>query len=449
MIQTGDTIMFLLRDRNATYYARYYFSQKLQSIGYPKELRFSLLTKTRSEAIDRGLVVISIIRQSVRHLSHDECVEHALSQLREQITHYRKNHFPKGLPRVTELSVAPLAYVGNAAPQAQARNVNYLSEFIQSKKLENILPRTIQQLESRVTAFLTSSNLTKSQLKARSKDAMAFRDKLLMSGKSEKTVSEYLAAIKQFYGWLSIRGDIDANPIEKVTVKRKKSRVSDERPRWSATELSKLFRHRNFSRLSSDTPDRLYSQKEQEDYWVPLILLYTGARVSEICQLSTSDVMEREGIWSISINEEGKHKRLKSAAATRVVPIHSKLMKLGFLQYVQMRKEQNVNQLFSFTPYGRDKDWSKAFVVRFSKVLDEIGLMRGRRPTLHSLRHTFIDELQQAGIQEHYVADLVGHSKKSITYARYAKQLNLSALHDVVQAVEYRLVEKGVKIVQL
>ena len=191
---------------------------------------------------------------------------------------------------------------------------------------------------------------------------------------------------KQFYKWLALRGDIDRNPFDNIQIKRKKRRASDERSRWNTNQLLKLFGHSNFDRLSNHIgQSTIYSQKEHEDFWIPLVLLHSGARVSEICQLNIKDIERINDIWCLSINENGEDKRLKSASAIRKIPVHPNLIKLGFLDYVDMRKNQCASRLFTFKPYGRDKDWSKAFIVRFSKVLDELGFKRGDRPTLHGL----------------------------------------------------------------
>lgn len=158
------------------------------------------------------------------------------------------------------------------------------------------------------------------------------------------------------------------------------------------------------------------------------MLLYTGARVSEICQLDTWDIKCIDDIWCIDINDNGSAKRLKSASAKRLVPLHPILIKYGFLRYAQTRYESGQAKLFSFKPMGASMDWSKVFINRFSKVLDELGYMASYRPTLHSFRHTFIDELQQMDISEHVVADLVGHTKPTLTYGRYGKRVALAQL---------------------
>ncbi len=59
-------------------------------------------------------------------------------------------------------------------------------------------------------------------------------------------------------------------------------------------------------------------------YWVPLIMLYSGARPGEISQLHLSDVRREEEFWILDIvetddeDEEGL-KSLKTAGSRRVV----------------------------------------------------------------------------------------------------------------------------------
>lgn len=117
-------------------------------------------------------------------------------------------------------------------------------------------------------------------LEATTKHAMNFRDELLRAGKAEKSVIEYLAAVRQFYKWLRLRGDIDKNIFEDVTVKRKSRRASEDRQRWSKPDLYKLFKH---SSLIPPSKAIVRTQRELEDYWLLYLLLFTGARVSEIC----------------------------------------------------------------------------------------------------------------------------------------------------------------------
>ncbi|WP_409381625.1 site-specific integrase [Vibrio harveyi] len=420
--------MFLLKDRNATYYARYCFSKDLITLGFPSELRFSLSTKKRSEAIDRLMVIMSHIRCYMAACDIQDNIQLTIKRLRTELQTIRKNNFGTAL-RTTPLPVEPvLPVVEEKILAAKPRlNEQLLSDFIQSKQAENILPRTVQQLESRIRTFIKFSKT--GILQATTKQAMEFRDELLRSGKSEKSVIEYLAAVRQFYKWLRLRGDTDKNIFEDVVVKRKSRKASEERQRWTKAELCKLFQHPS---LKAPLKGVERTQSELEDYWLPYLLLYTGARVSEICQLDTADIKCVDGIWCIDINENGQDKRLKSASSKRLVPLHPKLIEYGFLRYAQDRYEKKQQKLFSFKAIGVNKDWSKVFVNRFSKILSDLGFMASYRPTAHSLRHTFVDELQQAGISENAVSDIVGHSKLGLTYGRYGKQVSVKVLYDAV-----------------
>lgn len=432
MIRTSDTIMFLLKDRNATYYARYCFSKDLVEIGFPTELRFSLSTKKRSEAIDRLMVIMSHIRSYMSTCDTHRNIQLIIKKLRDELQAIRQNKFGAVLnttPLPVE-TVLPAVVEKNLATTTHL-NRRLLDDFIRSKQVENILPRTIQQLESRIRAFVMFSKTN--VLQATTKQAMDFRDQLLRSGKAEKSVVEYLAAVRQFYKWLRLRGDIDKNIFEDVTFKRKVRRASEDRQRWTKADLCKLFKHPS---LLAPSKGIECTQSEHEDYWLPNLLLYSGARVSEICQLDTADIKCIDNIWCIDINNKGQDKRLKSASSKRLVPLHPKLIENGFLRYAQNRYENKQQKLFSFKPIGAYKDWSKTFVSRFSKILDDLGFMPSYRPTLHSLRHTFIDELQQNGIAENLVADLVGHTKSNMTFDRYGKRINLTLLNNAVRRLE-------------
>ena len=435
MILPSDTIMFLLKDRNATYYARYFFPKEKIEQGFPKELRFSLSTKIRAVAIDRLMIVIALIRTHISTCSESDDSHLIIKHLKYELARVRKSGFGTTSVSLGGIPATP------ASPAQKPRLADnrvttqkVLDDFLYSKRSTGILPRSIQQLESRIKAFIKFSKVH--LYDATAKEAMLFRDELLRSGKAEKSVVEYLAAVRQLYKWLYQREDIQKNIFDGVTVLRKQVKASEQRQRWSRQELIKLFGHRSL-REPEKGVER--TQSELEDYWLPLLLLYTGSRVSEVCQLDTADVKLIDDVWCIDINDTGEDKRLKSASAKRLVPLHPKLIERGFLRYAQSRYEHRQVKLFSFKPVGVNKDWAKAYITRFSKTLDELGYMASYRPTLHSFRHTFVDELQQLNIAESVVADLVGHSKPTVTYGRYGKRVDLIKLKSTVEQMDMGL----------
>src|SRR5262249_23898428 len=72
--------------------------------------------------------------------------------------------------------------------------------------------------------------------------------------------------------------------------------------------------------------------------WVALIAAYSGMRLEEIAQLSATDVHEQQAngatITVIDIHNGGNN-ALKNKASARLVPVHSELVRAGFLAYVR------------------------------------------------------------------------------------------------------------------
>ena len=56
------------------------------------------------------------------------------------------------------------------------------------------------------------------------------------------------------------------------------------------------------------------------------------------------------------------------------------------------------------------------------------------------MRHTFVDELQQADVAEHIVAELVGHSKEGLTFGRYGKRVSIALLKAKIELIPADLV---------
>ncbi len=102
------------------------------------------------------------------------------------------------------------------------------------------------------------------------------------------------------------------------------------------------------------------------------------------------------------------------------------------MEYVERRIKAKQRQLFDLTPRGDDKDWSKDYRDTFGDVLDTIGFKAGKRATAYSFRHTFIDGLKRASVEEHLVSQIVGHKHQTMTYGRYGKLLEPEQLAEVL-----------------
>lgn len=181
-------------------------------------------------------------------------------------------------------------------------------------------------------------------------------------------------------------------------------------------------------------------------YWLPLVGLYTGARVNEVCQLNPQcDIREEGGIWYLDITEEseapeGVRKSVKNNTSKRRVPIHSRLLGLGFLGYVERVKADGSALLFSAWSPSRGKASGTA-EKWFGKHLRALGL-RDETPGarvvgFHCFRHTFLTrahELDIAGAEA-----LTGHTDTGISAVvrGYRGQRGLEQLRGILEQVTF------------
>ncbi|EGQ7836558.1 tyrosine-type recombinase/integrase [Vibrio parahaemolyticus] len=430
--------MYLIKLSNNVFYTRISTPAILQtSLGYPREIRLSLFTKYRRLATKRNAQLASAI-----HTLHEQALAENIPytdfkiSLSTKVAEIRQQ-FCSNLPHVdnpqskcTSMSIETRAMPAPAPAPAPEESVNSrligaqeltteLNNFIRSKRLEQVTPLTLTQLNQRCTNFL--SYLAKQEICLSAKAANTYRDHLIEKGLSAKTVKEYIAANKQFFDYCERIELIEKNVFK--AIKAPKSRVakaSQQRDRWQLKELKKLF-------SSSE-----YRKKEVQFNWTTKIQLYHGCRPSEVCQLTTSDIQIIEGVPCITISDSEADQRLKTSNALRIVPLHNQLINEGFLEYVQGRREQKQKQLFDYKPHGDNKDWSFRYRTNLGKLQTAIGMKPNARPTAYSFRHTFIDELKIADIPEHIVAEIVGHAHPNITFGRYGKQAKIHQLHEAV-----------------
>lgn len=102
------------------------------------------------------------------------------------------------------------------------------------------------------------------------------------------------------------------------------------------------------------------------------------------------------------------------------VPLHSELIRLGFLDFVDSRKDgSRLFPDYSYTAnggYGRNLGrWCN------ESFLPKLGI---KQPGLvfHSLRHTVVTRLGQSGVAETIVQCIVGHARSGVTQEVYFRE---------------------------
>lgn len=140
----------------------------------------------------------------------------------------------------------------------------------------------------------------------------------------------------------------------------------------------------------------------------------------------------------------GDDQDLKTASSRRAVPIHSELVALGFLEYVEEARKRDWNWLFLELHTGGPNGPGGIVSKFFTRWRRKVGVDDPKK-VFHSFRHTVIDRLKNADVQEHMIAEVVGHENDNITTGRYGQKPDVGKLAEMIERLDYGDALKGLR----
>ena len=203
-------------------------------------------------------------------------------------------------------------------------------------------------------------------------------------------------------------GLMEQNPVHGVKVQASTVvATDDDEHSFRPEEIRQIFGSPLFVR--GEGP--VQADFGEAPYWIPLMLYYTGARVEELCQLYVADIRQEQGISFIRIAEQRDDQKLKNVSSNRDVPIHSHLLELGFLEYVQRLPADG--RLFpKLNASGHKATYSARLGVWWGKYLvNTVQISRSGVRRFHSFRHTFMTVCRAVGLREDVQNAITGHSQ--------------------------------------
>jgi integrase len=253
---------------------------------------------------------------------------------------------------------------------------------------------------------------------------------------------------------LSYAVELDAIPMNPVAGMKvtgaNKGRRATRKPTFRVDELNALFRQPLFAGCRSEdrpnTPGNFHFDDHRK--WTPLLMLYSGARPSELAQLAVSDVRGDNAIPYISIlteydpNDPDDRDFVlshKTENARREIPIHPELVDLGFLEYVRERRDAGDIRLFPGWAASRDarKLYSSARWIRnLNEVVIPAITARKPKPTLYSLRHTWKTLLAEQRVPAQYQNQLIGHAQAGMD-EHYLHEISIERLYEAIKDIKH------------
>ncbi len=242
---------------------------------------------------------------------------------------------------------------------------------------------------------------------------------------SIKTVNITIEAIASMFEWGVREGLIEKNNAKGLQLKDERQDI-ELREAFTQEDLHKIFFNKHYI---------LQNFKLPAYYWAPLIGLYTGMRLEEVCQLHCADIQQVGDIWYIDINtkvapESTEVKLLKNSSAQRQVPLHSTLLEYGLISFVQEVQAAGHERIFpelaktqSSPKYG--KNVGKAF----SAYIKKCNITDGKK-SFHSLRHTFSHFFKVKNLQNDLFRQVFGHEIPELAARQYGNKFSVEQCYN-------------------
>ena len=250
------------------------------------------------------------------------------------------------------------------------------------------------------------------------------------------TVKNHLITFKEFMRY-AVKEQIIKNSFNEV-VELPVKIVKQHRSHFTNPELHAIFNPETYP-----TPTL---RDNMPKFWIPLIALYHGCRINEICQLDTMDVIKDKGISCLSINEDSDDKSVKTEPSKRIIPIHPQLLQLGFLDYVHFQKTNKQKKLFNTLKKHKRNGYADSVQRWFARYLDKVGITAPDK-VFHSFRHTFECKAIEKRLHTEHQNALGGWTNKGVGQAVYGRHLSTKVLFGELSKISYPL-SKEMKILE-
>jgi integrase len=150
--------------------------------------------------------------------------------------------------------------------------------------------------------------------------------------------------------------------------------------------------------------------------WVPFLCAYSGARLSEVCQLRREDIFQQGPVWCMKFDPEAGS--LKNVNSERAIPLHPAVVESEFLKFVASVRAGPLFAGLTADRFGNRGGNGTKIIGRWVRAL---GLTDERLSPSHSWRHRFKTLGRRHGLMPDIVNAITGHHRKTVadTYGEF------------------------------
>ncbi len=267
---------------------------------------------------------------------------------------------------------------------------------------------------------------------------------------AEKTRNNLLERVTGLMSWAEDKDHVRKNLAKRITVKTKKRSAREDWKPYDKADLLKLLESPWYVEPQGD--------REAARRWIPIIALYTGMRLGEICQLFLSDIEQDEavGVHYFNINvEEGededtivekpRQKSVKTPAGIRFVPVHPTLIELGFLKYVERLRQEGEERLWPDLPTYDKRQYYSFYFGKWYQYNNNHFITTEKKKSFRSFRRTFRSELERQDVNPRTANDIMGHEQGDIGGDRYTTP-RIEKAYQAILKLDYGISFEGINL---
>lgn len=210
------------------------------------------------------------------------------------------------------------------------------------------------------------------------------------------------------------------------------------------------------------TPDELkqiwaklqaLGKRDADKYWAVLLMLYSGCRIGEACQLRLDDFEKVGDHWVIHYRsrpdlgqsikgERRKKKKNPSEDVDRITPVHPEMRRLGIFRHIEKLKEAGEVQFFP----NEKRTAGRSGVLMAKKIKTFLNGCAADKSS-HHFRHTLITWFKQNCNLTHteasLISSMVGHEDdiitggNKITWGTYGGVHKVKQMFDLIKRLDY------------
>jgi integrase len=240
-------------------------------------------------------------------------------------------------------------------------------------------------------------------------NVLQWKAALLEAGFRTKTIRDSkIAPVRAILQWGVDNRKIPTNPAARVVIDVR-GKMAERIRGFSDEEAALILRQ---AARSQDPVRR----------WLPLLCAYSGARISEVCQLRGEDITQLSGLWFMKFDPAAG--ALKNINSERAVPLHPAIVASGFLEFVAAQRSGPLFPGLAVDRFGNRGASGTRIISRWVRGL---GISDVRISPSHSWRHRFKTLGRRYGLMTDIINAITGHHRKTVadSYGEYP----FAALH--------------------